>query len=302
MKLEIKDLNKSFGNKHILKDISFSVESGKAMGFLGRNGAGKTTTIRIIMDVFKADSGNIFIDGKPFNKEKYKIGYLPEEKGMYQKIPLLKQLSYFGELKGLSSKEALEKATYIINMMGLTEHINKPLSTLSKGNQQKFFISQAIIDDPDILILDEPFGGLDPVNAQSLKNIIKNYMSDNKMVIFSSHQMSHIEEFCDDVTFIKNGQIILTGNLKKIKKEMGKNKLQLKLDNNKKENIDKLNNIKDITIEKEKDSLIIELLNKKTSNKLLSDLLKQDLNIEEFRFYEPNLETIFIKLEGDKNE
>ncbi len=302
MKLEIKNLNKSFGEKHILKDISFSVESGKAMGFLGRNGAGKTTTIRIIMDVFKADSGNIFIDGKPFNKEKYKIGYLPEEKGMYQKIPLLKQLSYFGELKGLSSKDALEKATYIINMMGLTEHINKPLSTLSKGNQQKFFISQAIIDDPDILILDEPFGGLDPVNAQSLKNIIKNYMSDNKMVIFSSHQMSHVEEFCDDVTFIKNGQIILTGNLKKIKKEMGKNKIQLKLDNNKKENIDKLNNIKDITIEKEKDLLIIELLNSKTSNKLLSDLLKYDLNIEEFKFYEPNLETIFIKLEGDKNE
>lgn len=300
MELELKNINKSFGNKQILKDLSFTVESGKAMGFLGRNGAGKTTTIRIIMDVFKADSGSILIDGKHFNKENFKVGYLPEEKGMYQKISLIKQLAYLGELKGLSKTDSINKGTELINMMGLSEYINKPLSTLSKGNQQKFFISQAIIDDPDILILDEPFGGLDPVNAQSLKEIINNFIKKDKIVIFSSHQMSHVEEFCDDVTFIKDGKILLSKNLNKLKKEMGKNKIKLKV--LEKDFIDKLNNINNINFEIEKKHIIIECLKNKSTNELLADLIKQKLNIEEFSYYEPNLETIFIKLEGDKNE
>lgn len=300
MRLELKNINKSFGNKKILKDLSFTVESGKAMGFLGRNGAGKTTTIRIIMDVFKADSGSILIDGKPFNKENFKVGYLPEEKGMYQKISLIKQLAYLGELKGLSKTDSINKGTELINMMGLSEYINKPLSTLSKGNQQKFFISQAIIDDPDILILDEPFGGLDPVNAQSLKEIINNFIKKDKIVIFSSHQMSHVEEFCDDVTFIKDGKILLSKNLNKLKKEMGKNKIKLKV--SEKDFMDKLNNINNINFEIEKKHIIIECLKNKSTNELLADLIKQKLNIEEFSYYEPNLETIFIKLEGDKNE
>ncbi|NLV89878.1 MAG: ATP-binding cassette domain-containing protein [Tenericutes bacterium] len=300
MKLELININKSFSNKKILKDISFTINSGKAMGFLGRNGAGKTTTIRIIMDVFKADSGSITINDKPFLKKDYKIGYLPEEKGMYQKIPLLKQLVYFGELKGLSKKEAIEKGTEIINKMGLSEYLNKPLSMLSKGNQQKFFIAQSIINDPDILILDEPFGGLDPVNAQSLKDIIRDYIKKDKIVIFSSHQMSHVEEFCDDVTFIKDGKIVLSDNLNKLKKEMGKNKIKIKLieDNE----VEKLNIIKDILIKKENDYIIIECLNNKKTNDLLLEILNLKLNIEEFSNYVPNLETIFIKIEGDKNE
>ncbi|MDD2625439.1 MAG: ATP-binding cassette domain-containing protein, partial [Bacilli bacterium] len=256
--------------------------------------------IRIIMDVFKADSGSITINDKPFLKKDYKIGYLPEEKGMYQKIPLLKQLVYFGELKGLSKKEAIEKGTEIINKMGLSEYLNKPLSMLSKGNQQKFFIAQSIINDPDILILDEPFGGLDPVNAQSLKDIIRDYIKKDKIVIFSSHQMSHVEEFCDDVTFIKDGKIVLSDNLNKLKKEIGKNKIKIKLieDNE----VEKLNIIKDILIKKENDYIIIECLNNKKTNDLLLEILNLKLNIEEFSNYVPNLETIFIKIEGDKNE
>ena len=300
MKLELININKSFSNKKILKDISFTINSGKEMGVLGRNGAGKTTTMRIIMDVFKADSGSITINDKPFLKKDYKIGYLPEEKGMYQKIPLLKQLVYFGELKGLSKKEAIEKGTEIINKMGLSEYLNKPLSMLSKGNQQKFFIAQSIINDPDILILDEPFGGLDPVNAQSLKDIIRDYIKKDKIVIFSSHQMSHVEEFCDDVTFIKDGKIVLSDNLNKLKKEIGKNKIKIKLieDNE----VEKLNIIKDILIKKENDYIIIECLNNKKTNDLLLEILNLKLNIEEFSNYVPNLETIFIKIEGDKNE
>lgn len=298
MKLEVKNINKSFGNKNILKDVSFNIESGKTMGFLGRNGAGKTTTIRIIMDVFKPNSGEVLIDGKPFNREDYKIGYLPEEKGMYQKISLLKQLTYFAELKGMNKKEAMEKSSSLIEKMGLKEFENKPLSNLSKGNQQKFYIAQAIVNDPDILILDEPFGGLDPVNAGVLKDIIKEFISKKRIVLFSSHQMSHVEEFCDDVTFIKDGKIILSDNLKKIKRELGKNKIKIKLEDlNVKDAEKELSKIKDISIEVEKYDLIIECLNNKTSNDLLSELLKLKFKIESFGYYEPSLEQIFIYLE-----
>ncbi len=298
MKLEVKNINKSFGNKNILKDVSFNIESGKTMGFLGRNGAGKTTTIRIIMDVFKPNSGEVLIDGKPFKREDYKIGYLPEEKGMYQKISLLKQLTYFAELKGMNKKEAMEKSSSLIEKMGLKEFENKPLSNLSKGNQQKFYIAQAIVNDPDMLILDEPFGGLDPVNAGVLKDIIKEFIAKKRIVLFSSHQMSHVEEFCDDVTFIKDGKIILSDNLKKIKRELGKNKIKIKLEElHVKEEEKELSKIKDISIEVEKDNLIIECLNNKTSNDLLSELLKLKFKIESFGYYEPSLEQIFIYLE-----
>ena len=301
MKLEVRNINKSFGDKKILKDVSFAIESGRTMGFLGRNGAGKTTTIRIIMDVFKPNSGEVLIDGKQFKKEDYKIGYLPEEKGMYQKVSLLDQLTYFAELKGMDKKSARDSSIKMIEKMNLTDFLNKPLSTLSKGNQQKFFIAQAIVNDPDILILDEPFGGLDPVNAGVLKDIIKEFISKKKIVVFSSHQMSHVEEFCDDVTFIQDGKIILSDSLKKIKKEMGQNKIRLVCENLKpKEVYEKLQDLKDIDVEVTKDYLIIECLNKRTTNSLLKDLLKLDLVIESFGYYEPSLETIFINLERGK--
>lgn len=301
MKLEIKNIDKSFDGKSILKDVTFNVESGKTMGFLGRNGAGKTTTIRIIMDVFKANAGEILIDGKLFIRENYKIGYLPEEKGLYQKVSLFNQLVYFGELKGMTSKDAKLKAHDLIKEMGLEEYENKPLERLSKGNQQKFNITQALINDPDILILDEPFGGLDPVNAQVLKDIIRNFIKKEKLLIFSSHQMSHVEEFCDDVTFIQDGKIILSKNLKTLKKELGKNKIKLKVGDIKKAELEKkLTTVKDINYERENDYYIIECLNNKKSNKLLEELINLDLEIELFSYYEPSLETIFIKLEGDK--
>lgn len=216
MKLEIKNVNKTFDKTQILHDVSFTVESGKAMGFLGRNGAGKTTTIRSLMDVFKADSGEFLLDGKPLDRNKYKIGYLPEERGMYQKIKILDQLIYFGELKGMSKKDAKESAMAGLERLELESYANKKMETLSKGNQQKIQILQAVINDPDIIIFDEPFSGLDPVNAQVLKDIIVEYINKNRIVLFSSHQMNLVEEFCDDITFIKKGHILLSDNLNKL--------------------------------------------------------------------------------------
>ena len=184
MKLEIKNVNKSFGNKQVLHDISFTVESGKAMGFLGRNGAGKTTTIRALMDVFKPDSGKFLLDGKPLNLKEVSIGYLPEERGLYQRINILDQLIYFGELKGMTRQGAKEKALEGLKKLELSDYANKKLETLSKGNQQKVQILEAIINEPDIVVFDEPFSGLDPVNARVLKNILVEYIDKNKIVIF----------------------------------------------------------------------------------------------------------------------
>lgn len=296
MKIELKNINKSFDKKHILKDISFSIKSGRALGFLGRNGAGKTTTIRILMDIFRGDTGEILLDGKKFNREEYKIGYLPEERGMYQKVNILDQLIYFGELRGMSRKSAKESGEKLLKKLGIVEYANKKLETLSKGNQQKVQLAEALITDPDIIILDEPFSGLDPVNAQSLKNIIKENIAKDKIVIFSSHQMSQVEEFCQDIVFIKAGRIIKNCSLEELKSEYSGNKYIINTTDN-----DKLKKI----LEKNKISyceekeIIIENSNLLDIEKLI---LKNDIVIEKIAKYQKTLEEIFVEIEGDNNE
>lgn len=298
MRLEIKNVNKTFDKTQILHDVSFTVESGRAMGFLGRNGAGKTTTIRSLMDVFKADSGEFLIDGKPLDRNKYKIGYLPEERGMYQKIKLLDQLIYFGELKGMTKAEAKERAMAGLERLELESYANKKMETLSKGNQQKVQILQSVINDPDIIIFDEPFSGLDPVNAQVLKDIIVEYIKKDRIVLFSSHQMNLVEEFCDDITFIKKGHILLSDNLNKVKKEMGEGKYLLKTDNEDLEAISSIDGINNVEVFKHQ--LLIESDKDLATNELLSRIMDKGFVIESFQPYRPSLEKIFIDL--DKKE
>ncbi|MGB7595410.1 MAG: ATP-binding cassette domain-containing protein, partial [Erysipelotrichaceae bacterium] len=227
MILEIKGINKSFTGKQVLHDVSFTVTSGKAMGFLGRNGAGKTTTIRALMDVFQADSGTFVLDGKIFEPIHYKVGYLPEERGLYGKEKILSQLIYFATLRGATRSEAKASAEYWLERFGLTYAKNHKLETLSKGNQQKIQIAQALLNDPEIIILDEPFSGLDPVNSQVLESVIVESIQKGKLVIFSSHQMNYVEEFCDEIALIEQGKIILSGNLKEIKRNLGKERLRV---------------------------------------------------------------------------
>lgn len=301
MILEVKGINKSFSGKQILHDVNFRVESGKAMGFLGRNGAGKTTTIRALMNVFEPDSGEFLLDGKLFKPNEYKIGYLPEERGMYSKVSIIDQLTYFGELKQMSRGAAKKSAYKWLEYLGLEEYAKKNLDTLSKGNQQKIQITQAVLNDPDILILDEPFSGLDPVNAGVLKDMIREFISKNRLVIFSSHQMGYVEEFCDDITFIQNGNIILTGDLKETKRNLGKNKLRLRaLDMSLEELETKLSDFKEIKISKDRHSLIVECQEDMTPNGLLSQVIEGNIPIELFSYYEPSLEDIFIQLECKK--
>ncbi len=303
MKIEVKNLRKSFSGKEVLHGISFSVESGKALGLLGRNGAGKTTTIRILMDVFKCNSGEILIDGKPFTPKDYKIGYMPEERGLYPKRKIIDQIIYFANLKSISKKEAIASARKFLKRFDMLEYENKTLDTLSKGNQQKIQLIQTLICNPDIIILDEPFSGLDPVNSQILKNIVAELINNNKIVIFSSHQMSYVEEFCENITIINKGSVSLSGNLKNIKKEFGKNRLILSSNNY---NLNELKYICEkhfndiVKIYKiAKDFLILELCNNLCKNDFLQKIINSDIDIERFAVYEPTLTDIFVLKAGD---
>lgn len=304
MKLEVKNLRKSFSETEVLHGISFSVESGKALGLLGRNGAGKTTTIRILMNVFKANVGEILIDGKAFNPQKYQIGYLPEERGLYPKKKVTDQIVYLATLRGMTTKEAKVNTKKWLARLGIEEYANKELDTLSKGNQQKVQLAQTLVCDPEIVILDEPFSGLDPVNAQILKDVVRELIADKKLVIFSSHQMSYVEEFCEDIAIINKGDVVLSGNLKTIKKDFGKNRLILSANNF---SIDELKAICDDNFneivkvhEAKKEFLILELCDGKTKKDLLNKILQTDIDIEKFAVYEPNLTDIFVKKVGDK--
>ena len=304
MKLEIKNLRKSFSGNEVLHGISFSVESGKALGLLGRNGAGKTTTIRILMDVFKCDSGEILFDGKPFIPRNHQIGYLPEERGLYPKKKVMDQIVYLATLRGISKKEAKENTKKWLTRLGIAEYENRKLDTLSKGNQQKVQLAQTLVCNPSIVILDEPFSGLDPVNAQILKDVVNELIADNKIVIFSSHQMSYVEEFCEDIAIINKGNSALSGNLKDIKKEYGKNRLILSANNY------SLNELKDICennfshlvsiYEIKKDFLILELCKNCSKNSFLKSIIDYDIDIENFSVYEPSLTDIFVLKAGDE--
>ncbi|MCR8743873.1 ABC transporter ATP-binding protein [Romboutsia lituseburensis] len=304
MKLEVKNLRKSFSENEVLHGISFSVESGKALGLLGKNGAGKTTTIRILMDVFKANSGEILLDGKQFKPKNYQIGYLPEERGLYPKKKVAEQIVYLAELRGLSSKKAKQNTKLWLEKLGVDEYSNKTLDSLSKGNQQKVQLAQTLVCNPDIVILDEPFSGLDPINAQILKDTVKELITQNKLVIFSSHQMSYVEEFCEEIAIINKGEIVLSGSLKNIKKEFGKDRLILSANYI---TIDELKNIIDtkfsdlvIVNEVKKNYLVVELIDNKTKNELLQTLINENIDIEKFAIYEPDLADIFVKKVGEK--
>lgn len=301
MKLECRNICKSFSGKQILKNVNMEVESGRAMGFLGRNGAGKTTTIRALMDVFEPDSGEFLLDGKPFDVSKNRVGYLPEERGMYAKEPILDQLVYFGRLRGYGKKETKQSAMEWIERFQLSDYQKMKLETLSKGNQQKIQIAQAFLNEPDILILDEPFSGLDPVNSQVLKDIIVEQIQKGKLVIFSSHQMSYVEDFCDDISLIDRGEIVLSGSLTQIKRKLRDRKIRLSaMDDDREQLIKVVRQIEDgIEITEDRKSLIIKLPESLDQTSFLTALLSKDVKIESFLQYEPSLQDIFIQEVGE---
>ena len=294
MILELKNIEKSFDEKKVLTGVSFKAEGGKAFGLLGRNGAGKTTSIRILMDVFPANSGEVLIDGQPIDYNKIGIGYLPEERGLYPKKIIIDQLTYFAELKGMSRKEAVQSIDYWLGRLGMTEYRNKKLETLSKGNQQKIQLITALAHDPDIIILDEPFSGLDPVNAMLLKDVVKEQIAKGKIVLFSSHQMSYIEEFCDSIAILNNGVVALHGDLHDIKRDYPRDRLVVKT-----ETPDAI--IADFgascTVTDNGDLMI--RLDSPSEKKTTMTRLVETYDIDEVKVYEPSLNDIFVEYAGD---
>lgn len=295
MKLEIKDITKSFGEKKVLKGISFSVESGAALGLLGRNGAGKTTTIRIIMGLFAPDSGEVLLDGKPFDIRRENVGYMPEERGLYPKKRVFEQLVYFAELRGLDKKTAGENADKLLERLKMTEYKNAKLMTLSKGNQQKIQLIATLICDPDIVVLDEPFSGLDPVNAKLLKDVVRELIENGKIVIFSSHQMNYIEEFCDDILILNGGSVAVSGPIKEIKHSFTHGKAVIRSNENEKlmKILSEASFIKDT--DALKDGIVVSLEESYGMSDLLKLLTNSDADIKSVSEYEPDLSEIFVE-------
>ena len=293
MILELKNIDKSFGEKEVLKGVSFVAEGGKAFGLLGRNGAGKTTSIRILMNVFPANGGEVLIDGKPIDYDKIGIGYLPEERGLYPKKLIIDQLVYFAELKGMSAKDATKAVDYWLSRLGMTEYRNKRLDTLSKGNQQKIQLITALAHDPDIVILDEPFSGLDPVNAMLLKDVVKEQISKGKIVLFSSHQMSYIEEFCDSIAIINAGKVAISGDLHEIKRIYPRDKIVVSTQASEKIMAD----LGDICTEREDGTLLIQLASPDEKQSMMKRLV-ESYDIDEVKVFEPSLNDIFVEYAG----
>lgn len=294
MILELKNIEKSFGDKKVLTGVSFKAEGGKAFGLLGRNGAGKTTSIRILMDVFPANGGQVLMDGKPIDYKKVGIGYLPEERGLYPKKVIIDQLTYFAELKGMTRKDAIKAIDYWLDRLGMTEYRNKRLDTLSKGNQQKIQLITAVAHNPDIVILDEPFSGLDPVNAMLLKDVVKEQIAKGKIVLFSSHQMSYIEEFCDSIAILNKGVVAISGDLRDIKREYPRDRLVVRSEEAEMIAADFGEACKAL----ENGDLMIRLADPSQKKAVMTRLV-ENYDIDEVKVYEPSLNDIFVEFAGD---
>lgn len=301
MQFAVENLHKSFGEKQVLKDVSFSTESGKAFGLLGRNGAGKTTTIRIIMDVFPADSGNVLLNGEPMVREKVNVGYLPEERGLYPKVNILEQLVYLGRLRGMTAHDAKENSMKWLRRLSMDEYANKKLDTLSKGNQQKIQLTAALVSDPDFVILDEPFSGLDPVNAMLLKDVVRELIDSGKIVLFSSHQMNYVEEFCDSIAILHHGEIVLSGSIRELRHAKGRNNWLIQTGETEKalrfcrESLSGL--VKNVRAVKE--GAAVELIQEGRESELLSAVASSGLTVDGVQLMTPTLNDIFVATTGD---
>lgn len=296
MALKVDSLVKNYGDKMVVDHLSFAIEKPGVFGLLGTNGAGKTTTIRMMLGMLKRDGGTVTWNGEAFNTKTIPIGYLAEERGIYSKFTVLDQLIYFGELKGMSRKDAIKSIDYWLDRLEAMEYKNKRAEQLSKGNQQKIQFIAALISNPDILILDEPLSGLDPVNTDLFKDVIKEEIERGKYIIMSSHQMSTIEEFCENLVILNKGKTVLSGNLNEIKKSYGRNHLVLKCEGHI-EDLIKSSNMKVLNENLDYTELLVE--REEDATKLLKEILARDIPVIRFELREPTLHEIFIEKVGE---
>lgn len=296
MGLIIKNVSKSYGDKKVVDNISLEISKPGVYGLLGTNGAGKTTTIRMLLGILKKDSGEITWNGKEVERKHVNFGYLPEERGVYPKVNIYTQLMYFAKLKGMQEKEADEAIKYWMKRLEVQEYMNMTAEKLSKGNQQKIQFITAVVHNPELVVLDEPFSGLDPVNTEIIRNVILELIEKGKYIIMSAHQMSVVEEFCTDILILNKGKTVLQGNLKQIKDTYKANKLYISTKQDIKEYISKLN----MSIYLEKDNEYeININNEEQGYELFNILAQNDIKVDKFEIRKPSLHDIFIEKVGE---
>ncbi len=296
--IEVNNIDKSFGDTHAVKEVSFTVGRGKIFGLLGPNGAGKTTAIRMINHIILPDSGSITIDGKPVSPETQKwIGYMPEERGLYKKMKVGEQLIYLARLKGLAYREAYDAIHYWLERFEASDWYHREVGELSKGMSQKIQFIATIAHQPDIYIFDEPFSGLDPINSETLKEIVLELRDNNKTVLFSTHRMEQVEQMCDEICLFNRGRAVLTGNLREIKRTFGKNTITIEFEGDA-SFLDKLENVR--INNRSTHYAEIRVLNGQSMQNILETAMKH-AEIFKFERIEPSLTEIFISTVGEDN-
>lgn len=295
MGLELKDVCKRFGIKEAVKHLSLTIDKPGVYGLLGTNGAGKTTTIRMILGIIKRTSGTITWNGKEVTRENVNFGYMPEERGVYPKTKIFDQLMYFARLKGMKVKEATEAIDYWLKRLDMEEYRNMLAEKLSKGNQQKIQFIIAVMNDPELIVLDEPFSGLDPVNTEMLSKVVEELVSKNKYIIMSSHQMSSIEEFCSNLTILNRGNTVLQGNLEEIKESYPSEKIEIIS----KDNIEDIIKNQGLEIlENRENHYLVRIKEQTEGQNLFKKLAENNINLSKFEFKKPTLNEIFIEKVG----
>ncbi|MBP1965068.1 ABC-2 type transport system ATP-binding protein [Paenibacillus aceris] len=297
--LSVENVSKQYGEKTAVNAINLQVQQGEIYGLLGANGAGKTTTMRMVLGLIYPDQGNILWKGQEYREElKRLMGYLPEERGLYPKIKVSEQIIYLGELRGLSRKQAESGLKAWLDRFEVPEYYNKKVEELSKGNQQKIQFIAAVIHNPEILILDEAFSGLDPVNVELLKTTVKSLRDEGKTILFSSHRMDHVEELCEHICILHRSNTILQGSLKEIKSAFPKEKIILQTEQPI-EGLEQLPGIK--AVERQLNGYQIRIDSTADSQQILRYAMEQS-DIRRFQIMEPTLNEIFIQKVGKAHE
>ncbi|MBQ9482598.1 MAG: ATP-binding cassette domain-containing protein [Ruminiclostridium sp.] len=300
MSLVVEHLSKKFGEKTAVEDLSFTINEPGVFAFLGTNGAGKSTSIRMILGMLSRDTGTVTWNGEPLDIMKERVGYLSEERGLYPKYNILEQMYYFASIKGMKKKDATPAIDYLFSRLKIEEYKKMKAEQLSKGNQQKVQLAAALLCNPKIIILDEPLSGLDPVNADLFKSIIREERENGKYIIMSSHQMETIEEFCEDLVLLHHGKVVLQGNLNEIKRSRGRENLTVKAD---KPFADIAAGCGLTLVEETPNGSSFKVPSEEAAGKMLKEMLNKDINVIKFDLREPSLHELFVeKCGGDVNE
>ncbi|MBO6231934.1 MAG: ATP-binding cassette domain-containing protein [Ruminiclostridium sp.] len=300
MSLVVEHLSKKFGEKVAVEDLSFEITKPGVFAFLGTNGAGKSTSIRMILGMLSRDSGTVTWNGAPLDIMKEQVGYLSEERGLYPKYNIIEQMFYFASIKGMKKKEAAPAIDYLFSRLRIDEYRKMRAEQLSKGNQQKVQLAAALLCNPQIIILDEPLSGLDPVNADLFKSVIREERDSGKYIIMSSHQMETIEEFCEDLVLLHRGKVVMQGNLNDIKRERGRENLTVKADKPFMEIAERCG----LTlVEETPNGSSFKVRSEEDAGKMLKEMIDSGINVIKFDLREPSLHELFVeKCGGDVNE